>query len=76
MSKFRNLSDTTITKAFVTAGATCIAVVLLTLGLAFAENLPPTVFFASLFATLAALTGLFYALHRVSRRPRFMFSLQ
>ena len=65
-----------ITKMFVTIGGACIAVVLLLLGLAFAKNISSGVYFASVFASLAILMSLFYGVYRVSKRPRFMFSLR
>lgn len=74
MMKFRNMSDATITKLFVSVGGGCIAAVVAILGLAFVINVPLTIYFGSLSAAVAALVGSFYAIHRVSKRPRFMFS--
>lgn len=76
MSKFRNVSDSMITKMFVGVGGVCIAVVLLLSALVAAYNIQPVVCFAAIFASLAVLIGLFYALDRISKRPRFMFSLK
>jgi len=75
MMKFRQISNSVITKMFVAIGGACIAVVLLLLGLAIAQNIPADVYFACVFTSLAVLMGLFYAVYRISKRPRFMFSL-
>lgn len=73
-AKFRDMSDSLINKMFVVIGGVCIAVVLLLPGLASANIISSTIFFATIFASLTVLTGLFYALYKVSKRSRFMFS--
>ena len=75
MQKFRQINDHKITEMFVAIGGVAIALVLLVLGLSFAENVSSTIFFVSISASLALFAFLFYMLYRVSRRPRFMFSL-
>ena len=73
-AKFRNMTDSSINKMFAVIGGVGIAVDFLLLGLFSQNSISFIVCVVSVFVSVFVLTGLFYALHKVSKRSRFMFA--
>lgn len=75
MAKLNKFNDSAIMKMFISIGGVYAVAIFLLFDLTVAENIQPNVFLVVLFASLAVVLGLLYSVYRISKRPRFMFSL-